>query len=183
MENMSQGTPPVPGRNSSSKKWLYLSLAGVGAIAVLLLWVLYLGPDAQRARELDRNYDIAMNTIANFEEAMRNDTYGGETPQETLELFIHALNKGDMDLAAKYFVLETDGTQNKKLTQLLFDIQKNKEMELFLNLLSNVEPNEEDRISEDDYKFIAVDGKGDVVLYIDMTLNEYSGVWKIDGVH
>ncbi|OHA07435.1 MAG: hypothetical protein A2934_05600 [Candidatus Sungbacteria bacterium RIFCSPLOWO2_01_FULL_47_10] len=34
------------------------------------------------------------------------DTYGGETPEETLELFISALEKGDVELASKYFVLD-----------------------------------------------------------------------------
>ena len=38
-------------------------------------------------------------------EARRADTYGGDTPQETLDLFIAALEKGDTDLAAKYFVV------------------------------------------------------------------------------
>lgn len=33
------------------------------------------------------------------------DTYGGKTPQETLELFIAAVEKGDYDLASKYFIL------------------------------------------------------------------------------
>ncbi len=33
------------------------------------------------------------------------DTYGGKTPKETLELFIVAVEKGDFDLASKYFVI------------------------------------------------------------------------------
>jgi len=35
---------------------------------------------------------------------MMADTYGGKTPQETLELFIAAVEKGDYELASKYFV-------------------------------------------------------------------------------
>lgn len=35
-----------------------------------------------------------------------NDTYGGKTPEETLDLFVAALEKGDVELASKYFVLE-----------------------------------------------------------------------------
>ncbi len=34
------------------------------------------------------------------------DPYGGDTPEETLGLFVDALKKGDIDLAAKYFVLD-----------------------------------------------------------------------------
>ena len=31
-----------------------------------------------------------------------NDKYGGKTPQETINLYLDALRKGDMELAAKY---------------------------------------------------------------------------------
>ena len=37
------------------------------------------------------------------------DTYGGKTPQETLELFIKAVEAGDYELASKYFVVEKQG--------------------------------------------------------------------------
>ena len=33
------------------------------------------------------------------------DTYGGKTPKETLELFIAAIEKEDFDLASKYFII------------------------------------------------------------------------------
>ena len=34
------------------------------------------------------------------------DTYGGKTPQETLEMYIAAVEAGDYELASKYFVIE-----------------------------------------------------------------------------
>ena len=34
------------------------------------------------------------------------DTYGGKTPQETLTMFISAVEVGDYELASKYFVVE-----------------------------------------------------------------------------
>lgn len=39
-------------------------------------------------------------------QAMMADTYGGKTPQETLKLYIAAVEKGDYELASKYFVVE-----------------------------------------------------------------------------
>lgn len=179
MENTPQNTALAAG---SSKKWLYLSLAGVGAVAMILLWVFYIGPDAQRTRELDRNYDIAMNTIATFEEAMRNDTYGGETPQETLELFIHALNKGDMDLAAKYFVLETNGFQDQETVEGLYKAKENGEIPTIVKYLSEAEPYEEDRINEDYYNFVVYDENKEIIVYISMRKNTYSNVWKIESL-
>ncbi len=40
---------------------------------------------------------------AKYVAAMTADTYGGKTPQETLDLFVDALRKGDVELASKYF--------------------------------------------------------------------------------
>ena len=40
-----------------------------------------------------------------------NDTYGGATPEETLQLFVDALKKGDVDLASKYFMVEEQEKQ------------------------------------------------------------------------
>lgn len=34
------------------------------------------------------------------------DIYGGKTPQETLNMYIDAVEKGDYELASKYFVIE-----------------------------------------------------------------------------
>ena len=43
---------------------------------------------------------------AQWEKPYREDKYGGKTPEETYDLFIDALKKGDVELASKYFVLE-----------------------------------------------------------------------------
>lgn len=41
-----------------------------------------------------------------LEEQYKNDTYGGDTPEETLRLFVEALEKRDYVLASKYFAPE-----------------------------------------------------------------------------
>lgn len=43
------------------------------------------------------------------------DTYGGATPKETLDLFIAAVEKEDFDLASKYFVISRQGEWKDKL--------------------------------------------------------------------
>ena len=45
------------------------------------------------------------------------DTYGGKTPEETYDLFISALKKGDTDLASKYFVIEDQESWDKTLSE------------------------------------------------------------------
>src|SRR3989344_7855008 len=51
-------------------------------------------------------------------DAMTADTYGGKTPQETLDLFVAALRAGDVDLASKYFLLD-DGLKREKWEEYL----------------------------------------------------------------
>jgi len=46
----------------------------------------------------------ALQEVKRIEKEIADDPYGGDTPEETLRLFIDALKKGDTDLAAKYFV-------------------------------------------------------------------------------
>ena len=53
--------------------------------------------------------------LAKRDELYAQDTYGGDTPEETLELFIKALKAGDVELASKYFRLED---QEKELGEL-----------------------------------------------------------------
>lgn len=54
------------------------------------------------------------NQSANLEAAYRADTYGGETPEATLALFVEALEKKDFELAAKYFVVENQKSAQKE---------------------------------------------------------------------
>ncbi|MBI2640436.1 MAG: hypothetical protein HYW91_00950 [Candidatus Sungbacteria bacterium] len=46
------------------------------------------------------------------------DPYGGETPEETLRLFIDALKTGDTELAAKYFVLDKQEQWQEDLAKI-----------------------------------------------------------------
>ena len=48
----------------------------------------------------------ALKELEALEKAYQEDTYGGATPEETLQLFIDALKAGDIDLASKYFLPE-----------------------------------------------------------------------------
>ena len=50
------------------------------------------------------------------------DTYGGKTPQETLRMYIDAVEKGDYLLASKYFVGDY---QEKELKSLQTSKQEN----------------------------------------------------------
>ena len=63
-------------------------------------------------------YDLAMA-----------DTYGGKTPQETLQMYIDAVEKGDYELASKYFILEK---REKELNSLKNSLQADIENSIIL---------------------------------------------------
>lgn len=73
---------------------LFVVLAG-GIIYGIGYWKYQNSPEYRAERDLKK-----------LEKKYAEDPYGGDTPEETLRLFIDALRKGDTDLAAKYFILD-----------------------------------------------------------------------------
>lgn len=64
---------------------------------------------AELARELERlEKEVFVRKAA--------DTIGGKTPQETLDMFIQAVEKGDYELASRYFVIERQEQWKKDLS-------------------------------------------------------------------
>ena len=60
---------------------------------------------AQALRDIEKkDYEMAMA-----------DTFGGQTPQETLALFIQAVEQGDYELASKYFIIPKQGEELESL--------------------------------------------------------------------
>lgn len=82
---------------------------------------------AQKAEEGIRKWQQE-----DYERAMA-DTYGGKTPQETLQMYIDAVEKGDYELASRYFIGEY---QEKELRS--FDGATEKGIENILNVLKKV---------------------------------------------
>ncbi len=63
------------------------------------------------------------------------DKIGGKTPQETLDMFIKAVESGDYELASKYFVIEkqekwkNDLSTAKNVDELLSDLKSTQKSE------------------------------------------------------
>jgi len=104
-------------KNTKSNK-IFWSI-GIFCVAVFLLiegWNYYsqwkgekrIDELAQELRRLDREYY----------ERKATDKIGGKTPQETLDLFIQAVEKGDYELASKYFVVGEQGKWRKDLEEV-----------------------------------------------------------------
>jgi hypothetical protein len=88
-------------------------IAALGVIWGIGYWRMTHDPEYVRSREGERIMD-------EWKKMYADDTYGGDTPEETLRLFIDALKRGDTDLASKYFVVD----EWEKQRQLLDDLKK-----------------------------------------------------------
>ncbi len=71
-----------------------------------------------------REERIVKNARESFlekEARLKADTFGGKTPEETINLFIKALEDGDIYLASKYYDLDKQGSALKSLQEELAD--------------------------------------------------------------
>ncbi len=98
------------------------------------------------------------------------DTYGGKTPQETLQMYIDAVEKGDYELASKYFVI---GKQEGELTSLQNAPREN--ISSSLNLLKQAIRSDGSYSARKDGYAIREPILVDFILYP-------SGVWKIEEI-
>ena len=63
----------------SWKKWGIVAGAVVFCVLLFLAWTLWLSPEAKEFKADRANYELAINAISTYENAMKNDTYGGNT--------------------------------------------------------------------------------------------------------
>jgi len=145
------------------------------------VWERYFSQQAEINRQTQKNYEKYLEWERNYEKAMREDIYGGKTPEETLQMFIEALKKEDIELASRYFMLD----ENNKINQKWIDgLKKTKEdggLEEMINLLYKAKPDMESRSSEEDFKF-AVYENNKLKAYVNLEFNTYSNIWKIESL-
>lgn len=120
---------------------------------------------AQKAEEGIRKWQQE-----DYERAMA-DTYGGKTPQETLQMYIEAVEKGDYELASKYFI---GSKQEGELNNL--KASNNDTLKTYLKYIKNAIPW---RSSLNDKDFI-MEAKIDLGPSIFIRFKIYpNGIWKI----
>src|SRR3989338_9653989 len=168
------GNKIIYSNNNMAKKRLLM----FGGLAVVVLGMAgYLFWERYQGYEEYNNY---IKLEQRYIQAMTEDTYGGKTPQETLDLFVAALKSEDVDLASKYFMLDDSLSREEWLNTLV----KFKEEELLDNMVEDIEgkakEDKEGKTDENDFKFVLFDGNGDVGARINMQFNRYSKVWKIE---
>ena len=164
-----------------SKYWKFVG----GFFALLLVGFIgipfignYVQEQEDKAQE--EKFAAGVQYMQEMQERLKNDTDGGATAQETLALFTAALKKGDIEQANKYFVIEPKDRQ-EGLIDVLKNIQESGRFEEFVGYVEDV-----DFMSNSSSGSVAIfrninkEGIADVSLEI--TKDNYSTVWKIEGL-
>ena len=149
--------------NKTSWKFIagFLVLIAVGI--AILLFGLYADPEAREER-------VAKQYLDDLRAQYENDPYGGDTPEETLALFIEALERGDVELASKYFVIDEQEEWRGKLVRI-------KEEDLLNEMIKDLQNKEEDKIDNDTARYFIFAQTGQAAtLVLIKTINDK---WKI----
>ncbi len=118
--------------------------------------------------------------FAEYKLAMAQDGAGGATPEETLRMFIAALRANDADAAAQLFMLDDFGSRATWQAQLA-DL---KARGMLTQMADDIEKNAKPTKSayEGDAGFELLNDDGTVGAILDMELNTFSGVWKLQSL-
>jgi hypothetical protein len=186
-------SPPQEPKQSSFKFILeywkfvigFLFIMGL-ALGAYYAWQKYYSPEAKSDQAEQQKWEKAQKAINALEKTLRQDTYGGKTPEETLKMFIDALKKDDIELASKYFMLNTNANSPDYLTRREWKeaLQKTKEagkLQEAADIASKtvLDPQK----SSDNTSWFVLENKNGIVEYsIILILNKYSGVWKIENL-
>lgn len=158
-------------------------------VAIMVLVMLdRLSPQKQNNADSSVANQQATERVQELEQALKNDTVGGKTPEETIQLFLAALRAGDTNLAAQYFAIDTNERSVYYLTrQQWIDAlnykQQQGEIAPIITFLENAKYNEQ--ASSQILKttvFTTFNSKGLVDHGIELQLNKYSNVWKIESL-
>lgn len=106
----------------------------------------------------------------------RNDTYGGKTPEETLQLFVQALREGDVEKASLYFTLDDNGSR-ERWVKYLSEVQGKNLLSVMADDIEK-EAKLEGAITDRRVAYAIDNADGTVAVTIDIIFN--GKVWKIE---
>ncbi len=149
--------------------------------AIYVVWINLLSPQAKAGREAKKNYAQYLAWEKKYKAAMAEDTFGGGTPQETLNLFIAALEKEDVDLAVKYFMRNDNGAIDVKWKEAM---EKKKEEGKLKEIAQMLKSAKEDKSASvgDGHTVFAVRQLEKILLEVDLSFNDFSKIWKIENL-
>lgn len=160
----------------------FLFLIAGATLGGYFAWEKYLSPRARDERKTEETYQSYLAWEKKREQAMREDTYGGKTPEETLNLFIAALEKGDLELASRYFVLRDDGSRDPKWLEGLEAAKTEDRISKTIVLLRSMIPYERAGLPSDNVEYVIKNEVGGVDYGVTLKFNSQANLWKIESL-
>ena len=145
------------------------------------VWDGYFSEGAKYRRQVEENMEKYNEWEKNYTKAMTEDTFGGKTPQETLDLFIDALKKEDVELASKYFLLNEIGQVDQEWVDGLNQKKSEGKLQEIALLLTKLQKDQESS-SFDTVWFSILNSDGIADYSAILKLNEFSKIWKIESL-
>ena len=145
---------------------IFVLILGLGWLGI---WVL-----GRPGTSIEVKVPEAANSVA---ESGGDDfsSHGGKTPGEAIKFLISALEKGDLTLAAKYFVPEIREAESE-------DLNKLSSADLLADLISSLKNlNSGKLLNSSHYRYEINDETGQPVAEVDLIKNE-TGLWKISSL-
>lgn len=136
-------------------------------------WEATMAPYVENARSAQEYWKVMQKQSADLEEKYKNDTYGGNTPEETLALYIEALEKGDLKLASMYYIPEEQDAHERTLNRS----RENGNVKGYIDILSLKKVV---GVSEENHKAdIEFFEKEKQVHVLFLTQNPFTNKWKL----
>ena len=159
--------------------WVKYGLFTIGILTIpafYYAWNYYLKPEAKDARALYQ----AAQVFEDIQNKFASDTYGGQTPQETIDMFVAALEKGDLELAAKYFKRKTNGEEDPAIFENIKKLQADNRIGEVIDDLKKIKLNGE--IGSSTAIYDVLDKKGELKYQFVLYHGTKTPVWKIESL-
>lgn len=135
---------------------------------------------SMRDKELEADV-VFFETVNDAERALKSDTAGGKSPEETLGLYLQALKENNPVQTAQYFMLNTDPMSEDFLTRTGWEVryrelERRSELQELYKQLSRLTLTFS---NETEATFQYHDKERDVLYGVRMALNPYAGLWKL----
>lgn len=121
---------------------------------------------------------LKQKSIEKETKLLKQDTYGGKTPEETLELFVQALKQKDPELASKYYLPWKQEEAKKEMEDWIENYPDG--LKKFLDAYDLGEVTVYSDGSLTDYVVVDITAPNETTPYeLKMQLNKINQIWKI----
>lgn len=170
-DEVEKRTPPASKRKARFSKFVVRTLAVFFALFIAL-WGLAQYMQWRGVKNVEKTAELLEQIQKEDLERAMADTFGGETPQETLRMYIEAVEARDYELASRYVI---EGNRSKTLDELR--ISEEDTTTQYLGFLKNAEVSPG---STPDNGQLTMRASTDLGPYFYIGFKKYpNGVWKI----